>query len=167
MKVRTFALGDYPEVRELWEVSGLEIRPGDELEGVQRKVKRDRELFLVAEENRRIVGTVMGAWDGRRGWIYHLGVLPGNRRFGVATALISEMEARMRKIGIPKVNALIYPSNTGSAEFFRNAGYEISEMREAGKVLRGGPGAALGDEGVRDWSKPSSSRRARRRTKLQ
>ena len=137
MKVREFALGDYVEVRALWETVGLEIRPGDDPKGIDVKLARDRELFLVAEERGRIVGTVMGAWDGRRGWIYHLGVLPGNRRAGVATALIRELEARMKKIGIPKVNALIYPSNEVSARFFRSAGYDVSDMKEAGKVLDG------------------------------
>jgi len=96
---------------------------------------RDPELFLVAEHNGRVVGTAMGAWDGRRGWIYHLGVLPTARRKRVATKLIAEVEARMKKIGIPKVNALIYPWNEASVSFFRSAGYEVEDMKEAQKIL--------------------------------
>lgn len=144
MKVRSFAIEDYPEVRELWIASGLGIRPGDELEGIQLKLKRDRELFLVAEEKGKIVGTAMGAWDGRRGWIYHLGVLPSHQRSGIATRLIMELEARMNAMGIPKVNALIYPSNKASVGFFTDAGYEMVEMKEAQKWLRRRPRSVRG-----------------------
>jgi ribosomal protein S18 acetylase RimI-like enzyme len=153
-------MDDYPEVRKLWVASGLEIRPGDELQGITRKLTRDRELFLVAEEEGKIVGTVMGAWDGRRGWIYHLGVQPERRRGGVATSLIRELEARMMKIGIPKVNALIYPSNAISVKFFANAGYFVTEMKEAQKVLDKKPAVAAKKSGVRADPRPPQSRRS-------
>lgn len=138
MKVRTFSIEDYPEVRGLWIAAGLEIRPGDERRGVQLKLERDADLFLVAEEEGEIVGTVMGAWDGRRGWIYHLGVRPDHHRMGIATRLVRELEVRMRKKGIPKVNALIYPWNDVSISFFTSAGYVVEEMKEAQKRLIGG-----------------------------
>ena len=136
MKVRTFAIEDYPVVRKLWEEAGLEIRPGDEPEGIARKLTRDSEFFLVAEEEGEVVGTVMGAWDGRRGWIYHLGVRADSRRRGVATKLIRELEARMKKAGVVKVNALIYPGNVVSESFFTKAGYWVHDMREAQKSLQ-------------------------------
>ena len=137
MRVREFVIGDYEQVRALWVAVGFEMRPGDDYKGISVKLSKDSELFLVAEEQGRIVGTVMGAWDGRRGWIYHLGVLPGNRRAGVATALVHELESRMRRLGVPKVNALIYPSNKVSSRFFCSMGYAVTEMKEAGKVLDG------------------------------
>jgi len=128
-------MADYAKVRKLWVDSGLEIRPGDERKGIARKLERDGDLFLVAEEKGTIVGTVMGAWDGRRGWIYHLGVTPDRHRKGVATALIRELEARMKKAGIPKVNALIFPWNDASVSFFNSAGYKVEDMKEAQKWL--------------------------------
>lgn len=67
LRVRTFRIEDYQEVRALWVASGLEIRPGDGLMEIQLKLRRDPELFLVAETEGKIVGSVIGAWDGRRG----------------------------------------------------------------------------------------------------
>lgn len=139
MRIRSFAIEDYPAVRDIWVASGLEIRPGDELEGVKLKLARDPELFLVAEDRGKVVGTAMGAWDGRRGWIYHLGVHPSSQRRGVATRLIGELEARMKKLGVPKVNALIYPWNAASIGFFTSAGYDVEEMKEAQKWLETPP----------------------------
>jgi ribosomal protein S18 acetylase RimI-like enzyme len=77
----------------------------------------------------------MGAWDGRRGWIYHLGVHPTHHRRGVASRLVHELEERMKKIGVPKVNALIYPWNDASIRFFTSAGYAVEDMKEAQKWL--------------------------------
>jgi ribosomal protein S18 acetylase RimI-like enzyme len=135
LRIRTFEISDYPEVVKLWAEVGLELRPGDEEEGIRIKVRRDPELFLVAEERGRIVGTAMGAWDGRRGWIYHLGVRPTQQRRKVATRLILEVESRMRDKGVLKVNALIYPWNRASIEFFTKNGFAVADMKEAQKYL--------------------------------
>ncbi len=138
MNLRQFAIEDYDEVRALWEESGLEIRPGDSKREVRSKISRDPDLFLVAEEGGKIVGTVMGAWDGRRGWLYHLGVLPGHQRRGVASALVREAEARMKAKGVLKVNAIVYRTNERSLSFFRQAGYIVDERSLIhGKVLAG------------------------------
>lgn len=123
MKVREFRMRDYDQVRRVWVESGLEIRPGDSRGEVKRKISRDRELFLVAEEEGAVVGTAMGAWDGRRGWIYHLGVLPSHQRRGVASRMVREVERRMRAKGVPKVNAIVYDDNTASLSLFRGLGY--------------------------------------------
>ena len=123
MKIREFSMKDYAEVRKVWEESGLEIRPGDSREEVKRKISRDRDLFLVAMERGSIVGTALGAWDGRRGWIYHLGVLPRYQRRGVASSLVVEIERRMRTKGVPKVNAIVFDDNVPSLNLFRSLGY--------------------------------------------
>ena len=133
MKVREFAMKDYPEVRRIWEESGLEIRPGDGRDEIRFKLRRDRELFLVAEERGCLVGTVMGAWDGRRGWIYHIGVLPGSQRRGIGRTLLEEVEKRMRAKGVYKVNAIIYDDNLPSLGLFESLGY----ARDAKAVFHG------------------------------
>ncbi len=141
MRVRQFSMEDYRAVRALWVESGLEIRPGDSEAEVERKVSRDAELFLVAEEKGRIVGTVMGAWDGRRGWIYHLGVLPAFQRKGVASALVKEVEERMTRKGVLKVNAVVFKTNDRSLRFFRKAGYDLDDRSLLhGKLLAAGRG---------------------------
>ena len=138
MRVRQFSMDDYAEVRALWVESGLEIRPGDSEDQIRSKLKRDPDLFLVAEDRGKIVGTAMGTWDGRRGWIYHLGVLPGSQRKGVASALVAEVEARMKTKGVLKVNAIVYKTNTKSLNFFRKSGYASDERALIlGKTLAG------------------------------
>lgn len=136
MTIREFKIGDYSEVVKIWKESGLVIRPGDELEGIELKLERDQDLFLVAEENGTVMGVVMGAWDGRRGWIYHLAVKPDHHREGIATALIRELEKRLIRKGAKKVNAQIYQWNQESVDFFRAVGYEVhTDLIMIGKML--------------------------------
>ena len=135
--VREFRITEYAAVCDLWKGAGLIIRPGDDLEGIKTKLQRDPDLFLVAEDSGRIIGCVLGAWDGRRGWINHLAVAPSHQRKGVGLILIEELETRLTHKGARKVNAQIYKSNTRSFQFFKAAGYEVhSDLIMVGKELK-------------------------------
>lgn len=126
MRIREFRLVDYPVVFELWKESGLEIRPGDDLKGVKLKLERDPDLFLVAEDDGHIVGSVIGGWDGRRGFIWHLAVKPGNQRKGIARALVQQVEMRLAKKGATIVYAFVLATNQRSRDFFTASEYEIT-----------------------------------------
>lgn len=86
-------------VAALWAV----MRPSDGPEATLLKLARDRDLFLVARDGDGcIVGTVVGGWDGRRAYVYHLAVTPERRREGIANALMDELEERFRAGGRSK-----------------------------------------------------------------
>jgi len=136
MRIRGFSIEDFAAVARLWRRSGFEVRPGDSKEELRRKLQRDPDLFLVAEEDTKIVGTVIGAWDGRRAWIYHLAVDPGFRRMRIASKMLQEVERRMREKGVPKVNAQVYVWNTPSLNLFESLGYKKqSDLVQMGKTL--------------------------------
>ena len=112
------------------------MRPGDDLEGIKLKLQRDPDLFLIVEDNQEIVGVVIGAWDGRRGWINHLAIKPNRQREGIGKSLLNELETRLIRKGAKKVNAQIYRWNTKSIQFFKEIGYEIhSDLIMIGKNL--------------------------------
>ena len=127
VQIREFQMNDYNEVLELWKEAGLVIRPGDDLSGVRMKMLRDPDLFLLAQLEGKVVGCIIGGWDGRRGWVYHLAVKPSYQRQGVATTLLSEVEKRLVEKGAKKINAQIYESNVKSLKFFKTCGYEIHQ----------------------------------------
>ena len=137
MRIREFQLEDYEEIVDLWKESGITLRPGDEHEGIILKLQRDPELFLVAEDDQEILGVVLGAWDGRRGWINHLAVRPAHRRYGVGKSLIRELEKRLIRKGALHVNAQIYKSNSVSLAFFKALNYEThSDLIMVGRNLK-------------------------------
>ena len=79
MQIREFKAEDYPQVFALWKASGLDNGRSDSLESLLKQLERDADLFLVAEDDKRIVGVVLGRWEGRRGWINRLTVAPEQR----------------------------------------------------------------------------------------
>jgi ribosomal protein S18 acetylase RimI-like enzyme len=137
VKIREFKIDDYSTVRDLWQTAGLVLRPGDELDDIKLKLQRDADLFLVAERDQEIVGSVIGGWDGRRGWIYHLAVKPQHQRKGIGARLIRELENRLVAKGAKKVNAQVYKWNERSSEFFKAIGYEAQpDLIMTGKQLK-------------------------------
>lgn len=92
MEIRVFRREDFEEVITLWERCDL-LRPWNDPEmDIERKVNHDVSLFLVAEVNGEVVGTVMGGYDGHRGSAYYLGVHPEFRGRGIANALLNRLE---------------------------------------------------------------------------
>jgi len=137
IQIRAFDLPDYDDVVRLWKEAGLVLRPGDDLDGIRLKLRRDPDLFLIANDGSEVVGSVMGGWDGRRGWIYHLAVRPSHQRRGIAKTLISELELRLAAKGAKRLNAQVYGSNTVSLKFFEACGYDVRpDLVMIGKALR-------------------------------
>ena len=139
--IREFALDDYDDVLALWLGAGpgVDRRPSDERDQVVLKLERDPDLFLVATLASRLVGAVMGGWDGRRAYVYHLVVAHDWRRRGVGDALMDELEERLRRKGALKAKCQIFTHNDASLAFFRQRGWEIEEgLWPVGKWL-GGP----------------------------
>jgi len=81
-------------------------------------------LFLVAEEGGRLVGTVIAGWDGWRGNMYRLAVLPRFRRRGIARSLVAEAERRLRAKGARRITALVVKDEEEALAFWHAAEYE-------------------------------------------
>ena len=138
--IAEFTMDDYPVVHVLWQRGGLWMRPSDGPEATLLKLTRDPGLFLVARNAEgRVVGTVMGGWDGRRAYIYHLAVAPELQRQGIADALMEELEERFRALGALKAKLQILVDNETSKAFFAHRGYLLESFCEPwGKELTEG-----------------------------
>ena len=111
--------GDYPAVRLLWENagSGIHVRRSDDPDEIQKKLLRDPDLFLVAEAGGRLIGTVIGGFDGRRGLIYHLAVEAAFRQQGVGSLLMEEVERRLKARGCLKCYLMVAVDNDSAMRF--------------------------------------------------
>jgi ribosomal protein S18 acetylase RimI-like enzyme len=139
MRIREFSMRDFAAVTRLWLRSEIKASLGDRRRNLALKLERDPDLFLVAEQDAEIVGSIIGAWDGRRGWVYHLAVDPRFHRKHIASRMLQEVEGRMRKKGVLKVNAMVYPWNAPSLSLFEKRGYKKQDdMVMMGKALGGG-----------------------------
>jgi ribosomal protein S18 acetylase RimI-like enzyme len=129
---------DYPAVRKLWEgiEKGVHVGRSDSAEEIAKKISRDPDLFLVAEEGGRIIGSVIGGFDGRRGLLYHLAVADDNRNRGVGTRLLEEVEARLRGRGCLKCYLMVTLDNPEVEGFYQRRGWHFMDyVRPFGKEL--------------------------------
>ena len=138
--IAEFTMDDYAVVHVLWQRGDLWMRPSDGPDATLLKLTRDPELFLVARSaDGRVVGTVMGGWDGRRAYVYHLAVAPERRREGIADALMDELEERFRVLGAVKAKLQILLENETSKAFFAHRGYLLeTDCEPWGKELVAG-----------------------------
>ena len=116
--IRQFQETDLDEVIALWEVCDL-TRPWNNPEiDIFRKVAQKDGLFLLAVKDEQLIATVMGGYDGHRGWVNYLAVHPHDQRNGVATALIQQLEKRLVALGCPKLQLLIRKDNIDVQSFY-------------------------------------------------
>lgn len=133
--IRPIENKDIDTVVELWEICNI-TRPWNHPEtDIFRKMNQKDELFLVAEKNSRVIASIMGGYDGHRGWIHYLAVQPEYQRLGIATALMQNIENRLIAIGCPKVQLMVRPENTSVIQFYEELDFEEIESVCLGKRL--------------------------------
>ena len=138
IKIRDFQYpDDYLAVYSLWENAGpgIHLRRSDEPEEIARKLERDPDLFLLAEDDGEIIGSLLGGFDGRRGMMYHLAVADEYRQQGIATALVDELERRLRSKGCIRYYLLVTTDNVSAIRFYERRGWERMDLHIYAKDL--------------------------------
>ncbi len=125
MMIRSMNSTDYFAAFRLWEECRLPLGESDTAAEIDRFLSRNPDTCLVAVRDQRLIGTVLGGFDGRRGLIHHLAVHPGFQRQGVGRRLMTEVENRFRALGVVKVSLWIRNDNRPVAAFYRQLGYEL------------------------------------------
>jgi ribosomal protein S18 acetylase RimI-like enzyme len=125
--VRGATPADIDAILTLWgEIdrhTGLPDRP----EYLRRFLDFSPDLFLVAELDGCIVGTVIGGWDGWRAQIARLSTDASVRRRGVAKRLVDEIESRLHARGARRIYALVDRRSAPAMPFWEAAGYAAND----------------------------------------
>ena len=130
---------DYKQVFELWQSieKGVHVGRSDTLVEIEKKLERDPDLFLIAEAAGKIIGSVIGGFDGRRGIIYHLAVASTFRGQGIGSRLMDEVESRLRTKGRLKCYLLVTVDNPEVEDYYLQRVWQpMSQVHILGKELR-------------------------------
>jgi GNAT superfamily N-acetyltransferase len=73
----------------------------DDAASLQRLLDSSADALLVAEVDSHVVGALIAAWDGWRGNLCRLAVLPAYRRHGIARQLVGEGNGDSRARVLP------------------------------------------------------------------
>ncbi|MCA9953120.1 MAG: GNAT family acetyltransferase [Ardenticatenaceae bacterium] len=134
--IRPFDLADSEQVIAVWEACRMTVPWNDPHKDIARKMQVNPELFLVAVvADGRIAGTVMGGYEGHRGWINYLAVSPDCQGQGIGRALMAEVEAKLAAMGCAKINLQVRTNNRAVIQFYGHLGYHIDDVISLGKRL--------------------------------
>ena len=101
---RKFKKTDTDAVIKLWDTCKLVVPWNDPMKDIKRKLSIKDNLFVIAEINKKIIATAMAGYDGHRGYIYYLAVLPDLQKKGIGSSILSIIEKKLYKLGCPKIN---------------------------------------------------------------
>jgi ribosomal protein S18 acetylase RimI-like enzyme len=139
MDIREFAPEDERQVIALWQQCGLVVPWNNPALDIERKIASSPELFLVGIAGVEIVATVMGGYDGHRGWINYLAVHPEHRHRGYGRMMVVAVEQRLRDAGCPKINLQVRATNKDVIHFYESIGYSVDNVISMGKRLSQDP----------------------------
>ena len=127
--VRSMQIEDYDQVYALWmTIHGFSIRTiDDSREGVERFLKRNPGISVVAEMDGRVVGAILCGHDGRRGCLYHVCVHEAYRMHGIGRAMVVHCMNALQQEGINKVSLIAVTKNDIGNAFWKQIGWTKRE----------------------------------------
>ena len=137
--VRPARRSEIPAVLALWREADAVPGISDDPASLRRLLDTSEDALLVAETadnpepggpepdgpgaGGRLVGTIVAGWDGWRGNLYRLAVLPAARRRGIALRLVAEAERRLAEKGAIRLSALVMSEHDPAVALWLAAGY--------------------------------------------
>jgi len=125
---------DVDAVLRLWREAEAVPSTTDDPASLRALLGHDGDSLLVADVDGVVAGCVIAAWDGWRGHMYRLAVLPAYRRRGIASALVAQGERRLRERGARRVTALVIAAEEPAVGFWSAAGYDRD--RRVGRFVK-------------------------------
>ena len=114
-------------ILDLWKDAEVIPSITDHNDVLVRLIRENGDMLLVAEQDNRLVGTVIAGWDGWRGNIYRLAVLSEYRHQGIGRALVQEAEYCLLVRGARRISILVAHEETLAISFWdalNDIGYE-------------------------------------------
>ena len=121
--IRAGGSGDIDAVLAMWREGQALESVTDNPEGLSVLLTRDPGALVLAEAEGAVIGSIIAGWDGWRGQLYRLAVLPAWRRRGVASALVRAGEDRLVTLGARRIGATVVDGHDHAAAFWRSVGY--------------------------------------------
>lgn len=135
MRVRAYQRMDQAGVVALWDACNLVVPWNDPVKDIERKLNHSPQGFLVGINDDEIVASVMFGYDGHRGSVNYLAVLPQCRGMGFARQLMDAAAEGLQELGCPKINLMVRQSNLQVTQFYEAIDYTNEPVVVMGKRL--------------------------------
>ncbi|KRR09502.1 GNAT family acetyltransferase [Bradyrhizobium valentinum] len=128
---------DVPIVIALWQACGLTRPWNDPAADIALARRGPHSTVLIGRDDNAIVATAMVGHDGHRGWVYYVATDPSLRAKGYGRAIMNAAEDWLRTVGVPKLQLLVRPENSGVAAFYQSIGFGEQQILFFTKWLDG------------------------------
>lgn len=125
VRLRAMEPADYASAFALWRATqGIGLNESDREADVTAFLHRNPGMSSVAiGAGGVLLGAVLCGTDGRRGYLHHLAVAPGERGRGLGARLVARCFEQLAQAGIPKCNVFLYADNEAGASFWEHNGW--------------------------------------------
>lgn len=145
--ISQYAERNYEDVVKLWLKAGLMLSLSDTKQEVDKFAKHNPDSFFLLYSQEQLIGTVIAAFDGRRGYIHHLAVDPDAQGQGWGSLLMEKAEDYYRRNQVVKIHLMIEKTNSGVIEFYQKMGWHVrDDLVLMSKSLRTDSFSILGTE---------------------
>jgi ribosomal protein S18 acetylase RimI-like enzyme len=121
---------------ELWIKCNLIVPQNDPIEDIHKKLEFQPDLLLIALLDRKLIGSVMVGYEGHRGWLNYLAVLPDYQKRGYGRKLVEKAILELERLGCMKLNVQIRESNIAAVRFYERLGFEEDHVVSFGLRLK-------------------------------
>jgi len=98
MTIREMSIADYDSLIPFWKANYF-VSKLDDINHFRMFLEKNPKLSLLAKEDKKIVGAILGSFDGRRGYIQKLVVDKNYRKMKIGKRLVDEVIKRLRTFG--------------------------------------------------------------------
>jgi ribosomal protein S18 acetylase RimI-like enzyme len=128
-EIKILTMDDYDDILNVWTLAGLPFKPNgrDSRELMSIEMDNPNCIFYGMYDRGKLVGIVIGNFDGRRGWINRLAIIPDYRGKNLGQLLIEKTEKFLYNIGAKVICVLIEDINYPSISTFQKAGYNCED----------------------------------------
>lgn len=139
--IRRYQSADREALVQFWQT----VFPDDPAHNAPDKVIDEKlrvdDMIFVAEHHTgsaklpQIIGACMAGYDGHRGWLYAVAVLPELQRRGIGKQLVLHSIAVLRELGCVKINLQIRADNSAVEGFYQSLGFSTEDRMSMGLLV--------------------------------
>jgi N-acetylglutamate synthase len=113
---------DYDAALTLWN-SCEGVRANETREEFARILERNPGLSGAIRHGGELAAAVLCCHDGRRGYLYHLGVAAAHRKQGLGRLLVEHSLTQLKAVGIRRCTIFVIGNNAGGEAFWKQIGW--------------------------------------------
>jgi N-acetylglutamate synthase len=123
MTIRLMRVEDHEQLAKLWEPEHME----SSLEYLQVVLDRNPTTCFVKEVDGKIMGAACGLFDGRRGFIQSVAVLPEARGKGYGKEVVTAVKDALLALGTKRIRLFVFKENAKVLPFYEKMGFRIHD----------------------------------------